>query len=104
MILTMCSSSILKEIRRLKDNYRFTPTQLEKYVVWKEGATPTANRSYMVTQYMQNYVMYHDNTPLPVLQKESLPTEEAEPKQVSLSMMYMCMYNVIDFVWLYNIL
>lgn len=56
---------------------------MEKYLVWKEGATPTPNRSYTLTQYMQNYVMYHDNTPLPVVQKESLPTEEGGAKQVS---------------------
>ena len=75
LILSMCSSSILKEMRRLKDNYHYTPPQMEKYLSWKDGATPTPNRSYPLTQFLHNYVTYHDNTPLPILQQESCPTE-----------------------------
>lgn len=78
LILSMCSSSILKEIRRLKDNYHFTPMAMEKYLVWKEGAKPTPNKSYPLNQFMQNYVLYHDNTPLPVMQKESVEGGGAE--------------------------
>ncbi|MCG8622806.1 MAG: hypothetical protein MJE68_12525 [Proteobacteria bacterium] len=78
LILSMCSSSILKEIRRLKDNYHFTPMAMEKYLVWKEGAKPTPNKTYPLNQFMQNYVMYHDNTPLPVMQKESVEGGGAE--------------------------
>ena len=40
MILSMCSDSILNEMRRLKDNVTFSPEQLQEYVVYEEGFTP----------------------------------------------------------------
>ena len=43
MIITMCSSSILNEMRRLRDNVTFTPEELDTLIVWKEGATPQPN-------------------------------------------------------------
>lgn len=67
MIITMCSSSILNEMRRLKDNVTFKPEELDVHIVWKEGATPQPNPNPAKPPPPPASAMLADGQPLPIV-------------------------------------
>ena len=52
LILNMCNSTIHKQLARVRARPSKSPRELDPYLVWKEGATPTPNKSYDLEQFL----------------------------------------------------
>ena len=48
----MCNSTIHKQLARVRARPSKSPKELDQYLAWKEGATPTPNRSYDLEQFL----------------------------------------------------
>ena len=56
-----------------------SPMELEKYVVWKEGATPTPNRHYKLSHFKAEQPEFAPDMPTTFRHYVGLPVKESVP-------------------------
>ncbi|XP_064395426.1 uncharacterized protein LOC135342588 isoform X2 [Halichondria panicea] len=63
LILNMCNSTIHRQLSRVKGRPSKSPKELDAYIVWKECATPTPNKSYELSQFLADQSEFSSSMP-----------------------------------------
>lgn len=69
----MCGDSILKEMKRTRKVVSFMPEELDRYMHWKPGATPTPNLCHPLQTYAAERGTVHRGQMIALPVRESCP-------------------------------